>query len=414
MREVTIRTVRDDELEAWVRALSVPFLEPSDDLARDAEYFRRHLDLGRTWAADDRGRIVGTCCVYNRKVTLPGGAAVPFAAVSAVTVLPTHRRQGILNRMMAEMLDDARRRGEPLAGLTASESAIYGRYGYGTATYAARLRLDAAHAALAVPAPELDIELVDAAEAAKRLPDLYSRHRASGPGEVDRTEAVWADIFADRADRRGGLSAWYCALSDEGYALYRSKEDDDPEGHNLYRATLYVRDLVGADHATQAALWRFLCGVDFVRSVELMRASPDDPLRHRLADPRQLRTLSVVDFLWLRVLDTAACLQGRRYWTEGSLVMDVLPAATGGAGDQATGRWRLDAGPDGSSCRRAAPADATDLTLNVADLGSLLLGGVQASALAGAGRIGVERDGALGVADALFSSDPAPLTTTGF
>ena len=66
---------------------------------------------------------------------MPGGALLPAAAVSWVSVLPTHRRRGVLTQMMAAMHDDARARDEPAAILTASESSIYGRFGYGVAAW---------------------------------------------------------------------------------------------------------------------------------------------------------------------------------------------------------------------------------------------------------------------------------------
>ena len=66
-------------------------------------------------------------------MTVPGGT-VRAAGLTVVGVLPTHRRRGILRRMMRAQLDDVHRRGEPVASLWASEDTIYGQFGYGMAS----------------------------------------------------------------------------------------------------------------------------------------------------------------------------------------------------------------------------------------------------------------------------------------
>ncbi|MDQ1461465.1 MAG: hypothetical protein QOI08_2949, partial [Actinomycetota bacterium] len=90
-------------------------------------------ELDRTRVAFESGRMVGVSRTYSFELTMPGGAMLPAAAVSWVSVQPTHRRRGVLTQMMKAMHDDARDRGEAAAILTASESSIYGRFGYGVA-----------------------------------------------------------------------------------------------------------------------------------------------------------------------------------------------------------------------------------------------------------------------------------------
>ena len=50
--------------------------------------------------------------------------------------------------MMTSLLDDAAERGEPVAILLASEAGIYGRFGFGKAADACRIRLDRRSATL--------------------------------------------------------------------------------------------------------------------------------------------------------------------------------------------------------------------------------------------------------------------------
>lgn len=399
-----------------MRSVLVPFLDP--DAAGAEEHWRPHLEADRTWVATDAGRAVGNCCVFSRDVTLPAGPdgvcpVSAFAAISGVGVHPTHRRQGLLRTMMDTMLADAMSRGEALAGLTASESSIYGRFGFGPATTAASYSIDTRESRFAVPAPRTQLRLLDAAEAAKVVPELFERARRTRAGQVDRNEATWADVWADRPEHRHGASANFYVASDEGFASYRAREIG--EG-GLEYAEIEVGALVGTTAAAEAALWRYLLDLDLARRVVARRRPVDEALRHRLADPRQLRTTSVTDFLWLRVLDVPQALGARAYRHEGRLVLDVRPAEVTPAGgaDPAAGVWLLEAGPEGVACRAARAGEEADVRLGAAELASLYLGGVAASLLASAGRVEELRAGALDRTDAVFATTPAPFSTTGF
>lgn len=414
-----VRPIVDGEQAAWALAGAIPFLEPITGGDRDTVVARetRNLEIGRTWASVDGDRFVGTSCVYSRTVRLPGSAGhggaaeVAMAAISGVGVSPTHRRRGLLGRMMTEMLEDARRRGEPVAGLLASESGIYGRFGFGVATYAARTALASPYARLSPPAPAAEVRLLSADEAADVLPGLFERAGARRPGTVGRSQADWADVFADHQADRGGDSARFFAVTASGYAIYRAKEVESAREHY---ARLMVRDLIDETAEGEAALWQFLLDVDLAREIEAFPRPLDDPIRHRLSDPRQLRTLGTTDWLWLRVLDMPGAFCARGYLRPGRLVLDVRPAASPAGADPVVGRWALDAAPDGATCRKASAGDPTDLTLGVAEVGSLLAGGVRASVLGAAGKIDEERPGALDAADALFASRPEPWCITSF
>ena len=412
---------------AWGESVSLPFLSP---VATDADRSRLErwapmVEVERCWAVVDNGRFVGNSGTLTRTITLPAGPdgicpAVPFAAVTAVGVHPTHRRRGLLRRLMGAMLADARQRGEVLAGLQASQSIIYGRFGYGWAVSSARHAIDPRHSAFAVPAPGVDIDLLVGDDAAKVVPAVFERARRRSPGQTERTETVWnVEVFSDHADERGKASATAWLVCEGGVAGYRAEPIENRD--DLGGSRLVVRDLLGETPEIEAALWRFLLDIDLVNEVVGLHRPPEDPIRHRLADPRRMRTEAVGDFMWLRILDVPGALTARGYLTEGRLVFDVTapPATPGGADgadapDPAVGRWVLEAGPDGSSCRAAGAGDSTDLTLGVTELSSLLAAEVKASTLAASGRIREERPGRLAAADALFASGRVPCSLTGF
>jgi predicted acetyltransferase len=425
---VEIRALRPGEELAFVRSTRVPFLAPLTDERADQESDERnagYIEVDRAWVADDGGRFVGNACNYTMDVTIPAAPGrttpvIPMAGVSAVGVHPTHRRRGLLTGLMARILDDARRRDEPVAGLIASESIIYGRYGFGLATDMAEWTINTRETAFATPAPAIDIRLVDSDEAVKVLPEIFDRQRRSRAGEPGRSDSRWQEIHEHDRRERDGAGAIFTAVCDDGYVRYRVEE------RNVLRAercTVLVEELRGCTPEVEAGLWRFLFDLDLVGVVRARRRPVDEPLRWRLTDLRQLRVQSVDDRLYLRLLDVPAAFEARGYQAEGRVVLDVLPAPAAGARppgigptgtDPACGRWVLDAGPDGASCRPAPAGEAADLRLGVTALGSLYMGGVPASLLAGAGQVEELTGGSLDAADRLLSTGPAPLTGTGF
>jgi predicted acetyltransferase len=416
--DVAVRLLQPGEERAFIKSVRTPFLEPpTGDPEQEAgdERWAKHIELDRAWVAEDHhGRFVANCCVYSMDVTLPAAPGQPaplaqMAGVSAVGVHPTHRRRGLLRQMMAAMFDDARARQEPVAGLLASESVIYGRFGYGYATAGHEYTIDRRESAFLKPAPEIAIELIDRDDAAKALPPIFDRHRRTRAGEPDRNESRWTHIIADpTAERHGGTMA-FNAVCDGGYVRYRAHEGE-------HKAKIVIEELRGMTPDIEAALWRFVLDLDLVTTVVAKRRPVDEQLLWRLADPRQLAVTNVEDRLYVRILDVPAALTARGYRRPGRLTLDVLaPQDTlDGQDDPAPGRWVLDAGPDGAECRPAKPSEEPDLRLAVTDLGAIYLGGFPASTLAAGGRVEELRPGSLDVADALFATTPAPMTGTGF
>ena len=416
-----VRKIRPEEAPAFRQSVMVPFLDPyagDPDQVADFELWASKSELERAWIVDTGDGFAGNSAIYSMDVTLPAAPGLPcptisMAGVTAVGVHPTHRRQGFLRQLMRAMHDDARQRGEPVAGLEASESVIYGRFGYGMAATLAEYTIDSRASAFAVPAPAVDLALIGKDEAAKVLPDIFDRQRRTRAGEANRSPGYWAQTLADRPHHREGLSARFHAACDEGYVLYRSRF-----GSSVFRGErtgIVVEELRGDTPEVEAALWRFVLDLDLVGQVTVKKAPVDEPVRWRLADPRQLRTVGIEDRLYLRILDTAAAFEARGYQTEGRLVLDVLPPATSeGGADPAPGRWVLEAGPDGAACRRARSGEDPDLRLGLAALGSLYLGGFPASLLAAGGRIEELRAGSLAQADALLVTRPGPRSGTDF
>ena len=412
----TPRPIDPEELPEILDLLAAGFgVGPTSPPAHQAEV-TAVAEVDRTIAITDEGRIVATAAAHSLHLALPGGA-VPMAGVTEIVVSPTHRRRGLLSALLDALHDQAVDRGEPLAGLTASEGAIYRRFGYGVAARFQSVRVDARRSAeidALDPAHDLAevgarFRLVTEDEAAPLLPAVWDRHWRRIPGEIDRTPGFWDEARLDPDHAREGASARYIVVHDDdtgrpdGYVTYRIAQGWGAGGTNHEGRILEV---AAASDAIEAALVRFVLDIDLVGAVT-WNAPVDIPLRWRLADPRALTVEAERDLLWLHPLDVAACLAARRYATTGVLVIEVVDTR-GSAG----GTFLLDGGPDGAACARTERT--ADVAVTIADLGSLLVGGTTWSTLRRAGRLQVTDVAAVDRADALFRPERAAYCATEF
>src|SRR5437764_6316381 len=406
--DVEIRAVAAEEWADYLRAEHIPFgIQISDE---EMKVQSQRYGAWNTLAAFEDGRIVATAGDWDMTLTVPGNSEVHAPGVTAVAVLPTHRRQGLLTALMRRQLDDFRGRGESVATLLAAESVIYGRFGYGWATTSAAAELDRLHGVFRKGATtQGHLQLLDKSEAAKALPDVFDQARRVQPGEVSRPDGWWQEFVRDPEWARDGDSELFHVVcrdgSDAGFASYRLKQNWDD---NIAAYTLRVHQLVASSPAVRAALWRFCLQVDLVERVKFENIPTQDPMRWLLRDPRRLRTTTLADWLWVRLVDVVRALEARRYRVADRLVLDVADAFL----PENEGRYELDAGPDGARCRRSNAGP--DLRLSVAELGCAYLGGVSLTSLAAAGRIEERSAGALNRADLLFGSDPPPWCSTDF
>ncbi|HEY3503362.1 MAG TPA: GNAT family N-acetyltransferase [Actinocatenispora sp.] len=402
MDSYEIRPITADEVYPFQRCFEKAF--GKDHHEDEAKLERDLFEASRTLAAvHETDGVVGTTLSARRTLGVPGGE-VPAAHVTAVSVLGTHRRRGLLRRMMTKQLTELAGTDEPVAILWASEPVIYGRFGYGPAT--ANLSIDADTRELTVPAGESSGTLreVDYAESTDTLAAVYEAARAGRPGVSDRPAALWRFQAADLEHSREGRSGLrtilhQCADGPDGYAVYRIGRHGDATGP---AGVVHVEEVVARDRAGYQALWGYLFDIDLTRRLKYDFAAVDEPLRYLVSDPRRLG-LRIDDGLWLRVLDVPGALAARRYAADVDVVLDVTDdVVTGNAG-----RWHLRAGPDGAACVRTdAPAD---VALPVASLGAAYLGGTPLAALAGADRVREVRPGALAAVSTAFGWHRAPV-----
>lgn len=405
-----IRPVTEEEFPNFVRADAAAFGTTAS--AEEVEIARATTELDRTLAVFEDGEIIGTAGALSFEITLPGCSFLPAAGVTWVSVLPTHRRRGILTSLMTRQLADVRERGEPLAILLASESVIYGRFGYGQGMSHVQMEIDPRFGGFLSPSNTSGrLSFATADHARDVLPVVFDRVRRQRSGQITRSDGYWNSFLRDPEVWRDGMSArFYVVYTSEagepdGYVAYRMKENWE---HGVPQHTFRITELMAATDEAYRALWSYCLNVDLVRTVEVYRRPVDDPIRWMLADPRRLRVSEYEDYLWVRLVDIAAALAGRRYTVDGRLNFDITDCFC----PDNSGTYSLEGGPDGATCRRTD--DLADLTLSVNDLGATFLGGVSFTTLAHAGRVTERVAGAIQVANAMFACYPAAWCSTGF
>ncbi|MEW5352356.1 GNAT family N-acetyltransferase [Streptomyces sp. 16-176A] len=406
---IDVRPITETEIPDWIRALNTGFLRSPAVAETEIADRTSYLVPERTLGAFDDGRCVATFRSVAQELTVVGGATVPTDAVTNVSVTATHRRRGLLTRMMGQDLAAARERGDVAATLISAEYPIYGRFGFGPATWATEWTVDLTRAGLDPRRPDPEdggrIDLVDGDDVRKLGPELFERLRRLQPGAVDRTDRWWqVSTGAVRLDRQRWTEPFHAVhrAADgtvDGLVTYACDDTWGDAKQPLNTAT--VRDLIAVTPAAERALWRYVCSIDWVVRVKSGWRAPDDVLPLLLPDPRAAVITTQADWLWVRVLDVVKALEARTYDAEGALVLEVVDRA-GLAG----GRWRLEASAAGASC---TPTTASaDLTLDVAELAPLWLGDESAVRLAALGRVREERAGAARVADALLRTSRRP------
>jgi len=402
---VEVRVCPPERFAELLRSAEVAFGEDTpDDLIGRME---KTADKERSFGAFDGDRIVGTSLVLTLVLTVPGGE-VRAGGVTWVSVMPTHRRQGLMSAMMRLMIDDCHRRGEPVAMLWAVEGSIYGRFGFGMATTA--VAIDAETRAVGFPRDEPRegaFRLIPAGEGVEIVAPIYEAVRSRQPGFLGRTPGGWVGCLplADK-DAKGGevrrLVIYETALGPEAYAVYKTKptwENANPEG------TVVVEEAIGSTPRGTREIWRYLLELDLVRTLRAGRLPEDHPLITLSAEPRRLRA-KLYDGLWLRILDVAAAL-GARTWgidgnATGSVVFDLADLYC----PWNAGRWKLDV--TGGRAVVTRTDAAADLALSTNELGAMYLGGISSSALAAAGRVTELRAGSLVAVDGLFATPVRP------
>jgi len=399
---VQIHAMTEDETGVFVDTLHRSFGQfPDDDPG--SRVWRSALDPRRCLLArDDAGRVIGTAGAHTFELTLPGRTTMPVAGVTGVGVLPTHRRQGVLTALVRHQFADLRSSGVAMAVLLASEATIYGRFGYGPATFTSELRISRPRSGPAYErahrngesGPTAAIEVLRREDCSETLEEVYDQYRRRQPGAVSRPHPWWSLQVGPPP----------VSAQPRYIALHRDPHGT-PDGYASYlvdtAAVLTVDEIVTVEDDVFAELAGFLIDHDLVDHVVVRNMPPDHPFRWQLADLRTAAEGSHCDGLWVRILDVPAALGSRGWFVDGQIVLDIDDPFLG-----ERGRYLLTAADGTVECRRTEREP--DLSMDVRDLGSVLLGGIAPSVLIRSGRIKVREGFGVVRADCFFLTDRPP------
>jgi predicted acetyltransferase len=404
-----IRNVRDEELPAFIDAMSTGFLE-RPDVDKVAAEVRLNWDLTRSWAGFESGQITGTWRSWETEITVPGGKRLPGGAVSAVSVIPTHRRRGILTALVDAAHRAMRDGGEAMGLLYAAEYPIYGRFGYGPACREATWTVETrgtrfvTHASGGVELAKPD------GDASAAIKALFETWRLRQPGELRRRDYIWEyDLGRDTAwgSRWKGFLLFHRDAGGklDGYARYHV---EDKWERRQPLSNLVLDELHALTDDAYAALWRSLAETDWAATIKAEHRTPAERLPWLMTNARAASMSDVGDGMWIRLFDVPRALAARTYDREGSFVLEVVDR------EAPDGRLRvlLEAGPAGATC--AATDRSADLTLDIAALSAAYLGGTPLRHAVAASGVDEHRSGVLLKADALLRTLDEPWTSTFF
>ncbi|MGB8861393.1 MAG: GNAT family N-acetyltransferase [Ilumatobacteraceae bacterium] len=403
---IDVRLTEPHEWRAAADTFRAALVSPPQS---DAEWARD--DLPASWrdslsvSAWDGARCVGHAAGFPLPTVVPGGAVVSMSGVTRVGVQQTHTRLGILTQLMQRLLSEARSRGAVLAGLHASETTIYGRFGFAVAGDACDVEIDVRHGARVVaPVAPGRIRLLARDEMLSTVVAVHERVGLDRPGAVARPQWMHERFLTDALGT--AKAAFVVVHSDEqgvddGWARYTT-EWTEGFGLLMQRGTCEVHDVWGATAQVELALWKYILELDLVDTVRATERPVDDAVRYALSNSRAYHAVARFDEQWLRLLDVEAAMAARTFNPAQDSVTIAITDPLFPSND---GTWRVSA--PGAE-RLGGAADRADLVTDVNGLAAAYLGGTAWYELAIAGAVTECTAGALAIADSLFASRPLP------
>ncbi len=383
MDSITYRPITDEEYPAFARALVEGF---SDDMPDEelTNLIKSTLPAERTLAAFDGDEIVGTFGGYDLDLTIPGGH-VAMEGTTVVTVFPTHRRMGLMSEMMRKHLENSVANGYPIAGLWASASSIYDRYGFGVASYADTVTMRTRDIVFRDGIDIDRVRRISVEDAHEVLPPVFDSVLRMTPGMYARSAVWWkADVLHDADWTKQGKTSKRIVIHEasdgpDGYAIYRQQSGESDDGHP--NGTVHIIEIIAATDRAHASLWSYLTNVDGCPNIRSWNTRVDDPLAMKLVEPRRIKLESHFDALWILILDVVVALEARSYEHDGTIRFTVA----GSFRPDVRGSYELSVENGVGSCTRIE--EEAELVLDIDVLGALYLGGCDTSAYASAGRV---------------------------
>jgi predicted acetyltransferase len=336
------------------------------------------------------------------------GNTLPMQGVTMVGTDPAYRRQGLVRKLITDLLHRAYEEGMAASILLASMGAIYQRFGYGLASHVTDYRFDPRNAQLQFEIPDQGrTSRMPIADALPVLNHVFKKYVKDKNMMALRADVTWNLILNLSAKVKPAFAVHY-------------DENDEPDAYCVYKTSLYDRDDFGPDQELTVmdfystticgyrAMWQFICSHDLVGKVIWSNVPEDDPAPGILLDPRCLNR-RVQDGLWLRIVDVEKLLAGRRYDVDAGVTIEVRDDDLC---EWNNGRYRLEC--TSGQVSLATTTASPDLTCSVQGVASLVSGCLSPTLLHRNGRIAASDPAKLPQWDRLFMTQYRPHLSFGF
>lgn len=370
-----------------------------NDLERiSPDWLTRYLDGGWMIGASENGQLLGVVNGYDSGITLPGGAGIRHLSVTHVGVLAAATRRGIARRLLTQQLRMAREAGYVVAGLRATSATIYGRYGYGVASWSVRQELDLSRAVLAVPTGYAQVRHVDPLTSFDLLRRIAASVPDARPATLSRWDGWWAmqEFRTQHATVPQHTVVFGSDGAERGFMRFHVQPNDQWLRSN--QRCVVVDDLLAHDDEAWCALIGYLFAKDILHRAVFPSRPQDDPLPLLLSDPRALEGSALQDESWIRPLNLQELLARRSYGDAPAVVLTVDDELF----PDHVGPWRI---ASGEVRRTNAAAHAR---IAIADLASLVFGAQSARNLVAAQRLHGASAQTVEALDRLFAVDRKP------
>lgn len=348
------------------------------DIGRaDAAAETAYLESGSPLGGFIDGTLQGVVNGFAGAIALPGGTYVSHLAVTHVGVAPTQTRNGIARALLSEQLRRAHAQGYVVAGLRASDARIYGRYGYGIASWSVRQDVDLTNGGRPKPERSTDLRVVDAFESF----DLFQKIAAVVPSPRSASLQRWDGWWKIQEFRtRHGSTPHHAVVvgakgAERGYIRFHIQATDN--WFTATQRTAIVDDLIAHDDDAWRALLGHVLSQDILHKVILPSRPVDDPLPRLVENARAVQTSELRDESWIRPLDLHKFLNARSY----NATQDVVLRIEDQLIPENNGVWTING--DGAMQNGENPS----ITLPVDAVSELVFGASSASSLAATGRI---------------------------
>lgn len=383
MTEVTTLDVPDhvtDDLRAYAAAMRAGFHEsPMSEeglaiwlahLQADGTRLRVIRDHSRPFGKADEP--VATFASWGGTLNA-GRGMVDANFITDVTVQATHRRRGLMNKLMLHDLREAHERGDVVALLTATDAQIYGRFGFGVTATARRLEIDSGpkfalrtepYGSTAFAAPE------DVVDVRRHLFECFHREQF---WSVGRAQHYWSTGFD-----------WHEQRATPHRAAVHLDDDGEPDAAAVFAIEsdhILVRDLLGTTRAAEIELIRLLAHAEGHEKIVWRHCfDPRHPITWALKDPRIVTTAKTFDTVWTRILDLPRAVAARSFDRDGEVTVSIDDPL-----GYAAGSWRLSIRDGVASAEPTS--DEPELGMDIATFSTVLSGLEHVDTLASAGLV---------------------------